>query len=207
MSGQITRKEIIEDEAIVWGPEYAKNVDLAVKKNKEFVDSIISLVEANNKLRGSSNAKELAENQRKVNEVSEKTSVIWKEQIQLENALISTKKKNELATEGTNRALSQERIELALVNKQVKQETLERLGLVGAYTKLSQARNDAKIKLRDLIVSEKASTAEIRKAQAEFDKYDAKVRKADKAVGDFSKNVGNYKSAFSGLSSIFLPLE
>ena len=37
MSGQITRKEIIEDEAIVWGPEYAKNVDLAVKKTKSLL--------------------------------------------------------------------------------------------------------------------------------------------------------------------------
>jgi len=140
---------------------------------------------------------------KQLQDVSKQNISVWKEQIQLENALISTKKKKQLATEGTNRALSQERIELALVNKQVKQETLERLGLVGAYTKLSQARNDAKIKLRDLIASEQASTAEIKKAQIEFDKYDAKVKKADKAVGDFSKNVGNYKSAFSGLKDIF----
>lgn len=203
MSGQITRKEIIEDEAIVWGPEYAKNVDLAVKKNNEFVASILSLVEANNKLRGSSNAKELAENQRKVNDVSEKTSVIWKEQIQLENALISTKKKNELATEGTNKKLIEERLLLAQTNAEIKKQTLERLGLVSSYTKLNAARTESKNKLRDLIASEKASTAEIKKAQIEFDKYDAKVRKADKAVGDFSKNVGNYKSAFSGLKDIF----
>jgi D-ribose pyranose/furanose isomerase RbsD len=149
MSGQITRKEIIEDEAIVWGPEYAKNVDLAVKKNNEFVASILSLVEANNKLRGSSNAKELAENQRKVNDVSEKTSVIWKEQIQLENALISTKKKNQLASEGTNRALTKERVLLAETNKEIKLQAREQLGMVTAYEKLNRSRTEAQ---KDLLI-------------------------------------------------------
>jgi len=71
-----------------------------------------------------------------------------------------------------------------------------------AYNKLNKARTDAKNHLRDLIASEKASTAEINKAQKAFDILDQKVRKADRAVGDMSKNVGNYKSAFSGLSNL-----
>jgi tape measure domain-containing protein len=74
--------------------------------------------------------------------------------------------------------------------------------LNSAYNKLNKARTDAKNHLRDLIASERASTAEINKAQKAFDVLDQKVRKADKAVGDMSKNVGNYKSAFSGLSNL-----
>ncbi|MBF2709955.1 tape measure protein [Flavobacterium soyangense] len=201
--GTITRKDIITDEALNWGNEYKQTLEAAIGKNKEFVAGILEIHEANKLLRGSIDQKQFTENSKKINEESQKTIAIWKEQIQLENALIATKKKNELATEGTNRALVKERLELALTNKQIKQEALERLGLVGAYEKLNKSRTDAKNKLRDLIVSEKASTLEITKAQKAFDGYDAKIKKADKAVGDFSKNVGNYKSAFSGIGNLF----
>lgn len=203
MEGQITRKDIIADDAISWGADYAKTLDLAIGKNKEFVTAIVSLSEANNRLRGSFNQAEFVENQKRVNAANNEAIGIWKEQIQLENNLISTKKKVELASEGTNRALVKERLELALINKEIKQEQLERLGLVSAYTKLNNARTEAKNKLRDLIASEQASTTEIKKATVEFDRLDAKVRKADRAVGDFSKNVGNYKSAFTGIKDIF----
>ncbi|SHF89577.1 tape measure domain-containing protein [Flavobacterium fluvii] len=200
--GTITRKDIITDDALNWGEDYKKTMELAIGKNKEFAISILEMNEANKLLRGSTNQKEFAENSKKLNEQNKKSLDIWKEQIQLENALIATKKKTELATEGTNRELTKERVLLAETNKKIKQETLERLGLVGAYEKLNKARTDAKNKLRDLIASEKASTLEIQKAQRAFDGYDAKIKKADKAVGDFSKNVGNYKSAFSGIGNI-----
>ena len=200
MSGQITRKEIIQDEAIVWGPEYAKNVDLAVKKNKEFVDGILLMVEANNKLRGSSNAKEYADNQKRVNEVSEKTLTVWKEQIQLENNLISTKKKNELATEGTNRALTKERILLAETNKEIKLQAREQLGMITAYEKLNRARAESQKRLADLLSAEKKNIAEIIVAQREFDKLDARVKAVDASIKNYSKNIGNYSSAFQGLN-------
>ena len=202
--GTITRKEIITDEALAWGGEYAKTLDLAIGKNKEFVTAIVALNEANNKLRGSFDQKAFIENQKSLNTENQKTLGIWKEQIQLENALISTKKKNELATEGTSRALVKERLELALVNKQVKQEAMERLGLVSAYTKLNQARTDAKNKLRDLIAAEGASIEQIKKAQKEYDTLNKKVVAADHAVDDFSKNVGNYpfQNAAKGLKNL-----
>lgn len=202
--GTITRKEIITDEALAWGGEYAKTLDLAIGKNKEFVTAIVALNEANNKLRGSFDQKAFIENQKSLNTENQKTLGIWKEQIQLENALISTKKKNELATEGTSRALVKERLELALVNKQVKQEAMERLGLVSAYTKLNQARTDAKNKLRDLIATEGTSIEQIKKAQKEYDTLNKKVVAADHAVDDFTKNVGNYpfQDATKGLRNL-----
>ena len=95
-----------------------------------------------------------------------------------------------------------ERVQNQENNKVLKQESLERLGLVSVYTKLNKSRTDAKNTLRDLIASEKASTDEIKRAQREYDILDKKVKKADNAVGDFSKNVGNYKSAFSGLTNL-----
>ena len=47
MSGQITRKDIITDDAISWGNDYAKILEAAISKNKEFVASVIAINEAN----------------------------------------------------------------------------------------------------------------------------------------------------------------
>ena len=86
--------------------------------------------------------------------------------------------------------------------KAAEREALANEKLNSAYNQLNAARARAKNVLRDLIASESASNAEIRKAQREFDVLDQKVRKADKAVGDFSKSVGNYKGALSGIGNL-----
>jgi len=198
-TGQITRKEIIEDEALRWGEDYAKLMEKAIGKNKEFVESILALNEANKQLRASGNQKELAENQRLANVQGEKALDIWKEQNQLELALISTKRKNLLATESTNRALVKERTALAETNKEIKLQAREQLGLIGSYEKLNKARNDAQKRLGDLLSAEKKSTAEVIKAQLEFNKLDARVKAVDASLKNYSKNIGNYQSAFQGL--------
>ncbi|CAB4136021.1 Caudovirus, tape measure, N-terminal [uncultured Caudovirales phage] len=86
--------------------------------------------------------------------------------------------------------------------KSAEREALANEKLNSAYNQLNAARARAKNVLRDLIASETASNAEIKKAQREFDILDQKVRKADKAVGDFSKSVGNYKGALSGIGNL-----
>lgn len=200
MSNAITRRQIIEDEAMKWGEEYAKNLEPAVKKNKEFVEVILQLVDANNKLRASSSQKELQDNIRITNQLGERATTIWKEQNQLELALISTKKKNELATEGTNRALIKERTALAETNKELKQVAREQLGLVSSYEKLNRARKVAQDRLAELLSAEKRNIAEVVIAQQEFNKLDARVKAVDAAIRNYSKNIGNYQSAFQGLN-------
>lgn len=190
--GQITRRDIIEDEALKWGPEYGKQMEVAIGKNKEFANSILLVNQAMSDLRKTTSQKDFNVVLERTNELSKQSVNVWREQDQAEKALITTMRKHELATEATNRALLKERTLLAETNKQVKQEVLERLGLVSAYTKLSKARTEAKDKLKDLMVAENASRADIKKAQREFDVLDRKIRKADAAVGDFSRNVGNY---------------
>lgn len=200
---QITRKDIISDDAIKWGSEYVKYVNEAIGKNKEFVDALKVLNEQTSKGRLAKDVQAFIEAQKKLNEENEKTKVILTEQMKLENQLATVKKKNELATNDTSKALAEERLLLAQTNAAIKKETLDRLGLTGAYTKLNAARTEAKKKLLDLLAAENASTDAIKRAQKEFDVLDKKVRSADKATGDFSKNVGNYKSAFEGLGPIF----
>ena len=175
-----------------WGEVYSKNLEVAIGKNKEFVSGILDIAKNLNTIKSATNNTELVRSKQKEVEIITKTANVWKEQIQLENQLISIKRKQQLASESTNQAVIKERVELEVMNKVLKNSILEKMGLIGAYKKLNDARTEAKNKLRDLIASETASSAEIKKAQKEFEVLDAKVRKADLAVGDFTKNVGNY---------------
>ena len=72
--------------------------------------------------------------------------------------------------------------------------------LVGAYANLNAKHQQAKKTLQDLIASQTASNAGIRKAQKEYDALDKRVVKANNAVRQFNYNVGNYpKQATSGI--------
>ncbi len=86
-----------------------------------------------------------------------------------------------------------------------------------AYVQLTANREKAKNKLQDLIASERASSAEIRKAQKEFDVLNKKVAAADKAVGRFSdanrkinglaSSVGNLMTAFGVGTGLYLAVD
>ena len=72
----ITRKQIIEDEAIRWGEEYVKNLQPAVDKNKEFIASILALNEANNQLRNSQNNKQFFRTKEEILLLHEETTLL-----------------------------------------------------------------------------------------------------------------------------------
>src|SRR5690606_27657860 len=125
-----------------------------------------------------------------------------REEAKLKRDLINLEKAEAAQVKRKTTLTMEERVQRQLANKAEKEAVLNKMGLIGAYQKLNAQRTEAKKRLLDLISSERASNAEIKKAQREFDVLDRKVRKADTAVGDFTKNVGNYKSAFSGLSNL-----
>jgi TP901 family phage tail tape measure protein len=218
MSGQITRRDIIEDEALRWGSEYAKVMEEAIGKNREFVDTIVALNAENVKLRRSENQTEYLKQKNEVKLLTEKTNASIKEQLTLETSLekikqekIRTEKleldainKKSNAQKKSNALTIEERVQNEVNNRALKQSAREKLGLVGAYEKLNKSRTDAKKRLLDLLSAEERNIVAIRKAQKEYDVLDAKVRKADKAVGDFTKNVGNYpfSNAASGLRNL-----
>ncbi|MFM9825843.1 tape measure protein [Flavobacterium sp.] len=101
--------------------------------------------------------------------------------------------------------------------KATQQSVLANEKLSRAYVELTTRREKAKNKLQDLIASEQASTAEIRKAQKEFDILNKKVASADKAVGRFSdanrkinglaSSVGNLMTAFGVGTGIYLAMD
>ena len=206
--GQITRKDIITDEALNWGEDYKKTMEAAIGKNKEFATSILVMNEANKLLRGSTDQKQFAENTKKFNEESQKTLGIWKEQIQLENSLISTKKKNELVTESTNRELTKQRILLSEQNKAVKQEAQNQLGLVTVYQKVQNKLNALGKEYSDLSIRKnlgaKLTNDEIKRyefLEKKIITYDQALKLTDATQGKHQRNVGNYTGSFNALNN------
>ncbi len=198
--GVITRKQVIEDEALNWGAEYQKQVQLAIDKNKEFAKGIIEINDAAKQIKNSSNNSEYIKAKTKEIEISKTQGVVWREQIQLENQLISAIKKKQLISEGTSRALIKERVELQQTAKVLKLEARERLGLVSSYEKLNSKRLEAQKTLANLLSAEKVNITQVKSAQLEYDKLDARVKAVDAATKNYSKNIGNYSSAFKGLN-------
>lgn len=191
--GLITRKDIITDDALNWIPEYRAGILEITKVQKDFVSSILALNEANSKSRSSSNPKELAENQKKTNDIAKNSLAVLKQQTALENQLIAAKEKNKLATSDVAIAIQRERIETANKNKEVKQGIIEE---TSAYAKLNNQRTAAKKVLLDLVAAQGTGTAAVKKAQAEFDALDKKVKEADHSAKDFTKSVGDYSNGF-----------
>lgn len=213
-SGIITRKDIIEEDAITWGADYAKNVNIAIDSNKSLIESTKELSKISASYLKSTNQQEfITLKQQETLEFNKSVNAIKLEEQALKAAekakqeTLKTRKleldaigKEETARKRTTKLSIEERVELEANNRVLKQAAREKLGLVSAYDKLNNKRTEAKKKLRDLIATEDASTKSIQKAQIEFDRLDAKVKLADDAVRDFTKNVGNYPklNAFAG---------
>jgi TP901 family phage tail tape measure protein len=128
----------------------------------------------------------------KLNAIFEKTNKVKLDAAKLSESSTVALDRLKEAQNGQTSAKIQERVATELNNKTLKQEALERLGLVSAYSKLTTARDVSKNKLRDLIASETASTAEIKKAQKEFLELEKKVRGADSAVNSISKSAKGF---------------
>ena len=204
--GTITRQDLITNDALEFGDIYVAEIKKAITANDQLVKSAKDLAVVVNSYRKAENQQQFIEAKQAEILISQKAVLQIKEQTAAETAAekvkqetlrtrklnIEVEQKEQKAKDGTIKLTIEERVQNEINNKILKQEALERLGLVSAYTKLNKSRTDAKKTLQDLIASESASTAEIKKAQREFDLLDGKVRKADRAVNDFTKNVGNY---------------
>jgi hypothetical protein len=124
-NGIITRKDIIEDEALTWGQDYAKLMQSAIDKNKEFNKGIIESSNLLKSIKASENNTTYIKIKEQEIQINKRQSEVWREQIQLESQLISAKNKNQLATESTSRSLIKERVELEATNRALKQTARE----------------------------------------------------------------------------------
>ncbi|MEO8236079.1 MAG: hypothetical protein ABI549_11740, partial [Flavobacterium sp.] len=205
-NGIITRKDIITDDALQFGSDYAAELEKAIAANKQLLASSLELSKVMSSYRKIDNNQQFLEAKQSEILISQKIVLALKEreaaEISLEKIRQESIKTEKLRQQSENQSQKvkqatvkltiEERVQNELNNKALKQGALEKLGLIGAYQKLNKERTDAKRKLLDLISTENTSTDAIKKAQKEFDVLAARVKKADDAVNDFTKNVGNY---------------
>ncbi|MHB1106561.1 MAG: phage tail tape measure protein [Lutibacter sp.] len=181
---------------------------MAIDKNKEFTKGIIELNNASKQIKNATNNSEYVKAKTKEIEISKKQGVIWKEQIQLENQLISAIKKKQLALESTSSALIKERVELQLRNKQTKEAAILSSKLSSEYAKLVIKMNQAASSIQSLIAKKlqgielsNKEQQELKESQLQFAKYQRAVLGADASVGRFQRNVGNYPKALGAAAN------
>lgn len=215
--GLITRKDIIEDQAMNIGSDYAKSMQPAIEANKQLVASLKEMAPLVNVFRNVGNQQAYIQakqqeniitlqaiNANKLLEASELSlEKIKKAKLLTEKAELDVASKKEAITKRNTQLTVEERVQNEINNRVLKQEAKERLGLVGAYEKLNKARNEAQKRLADLLSAEKKNITEIIAAQREFDKLDARVKAVDASIKNYSKNIGNYSSALTGLNDTF----
>lgn len=213
--GVITRKDIIEDEALKWGDDYAQEIKKAVnaqeillKQTKE----MMGIMSQYYKIKTMSEYISLKQQetlitQQAVNAIKlEETAMLASEKVK-KAKLVTLKQELALQSQKDRQVKSSikltidEKIQLQETAKALKSEARERLGLIGTYEKLNKKRQEAQTTLANLLSAEKKNVSEIIIAQREFEKLDARVKAVDASIKNYSKNIGNYKSAFSGLNS------
>lgn len=204
--GTITREDIIKDNALTWGPEYAKQVKEAINANKEFLNGLREINTLSNSIRGGGGNNDYTRlrneqrltNERLINSTRQLEAAELSAQ-RIEQARLRTER--EAITTADRRANSQrrgtqltieERIQNEINNRALRQQARETLGLVGPYERLVAERLKAKKVLLDLMAAENQNASAIRNATRAFEELDRRVRAADRAVGDFQRNVGNY---------------
>lgn len=204
--GTITRKDIITDDSLTWGPEYAKQLKIADDANNQFKTGLKETFKILNDIRGVKSSTELIDqknkealaNQKVINSIKQlETAEIAAEKIK--QAKIKTDKdalalsdKEANAKKINTKLTIEERIEIEKTNRTLKLQAIANMGLKDAYAALNAQRTLAKRTLLDLLAAENQDVKAIKEATKAFEALDKRVRSADKAVGDFTKNVGNY---------------
>ena len=98
--------------------------------------------------------------------------------------------------------LAQVRVANAEVSKQLKQQAREVLGLSGAYDKLQQEFNQAKVAAQNLGAQLGVNSNEYKAAAAAALALNNQLKSIDAGVGGFQRNVGNYASGFQNFTQV-----
>lgn len=201
--GIITIQDVITDEALKWGDEYAKNVDLAINKNNQLVAAALQLKAVYTQLQGATNLSQLAAGQTAAANASKKAADAYADrakalaqvdkerQRQLQN-LLTTENRLQNVNSITNKQLQEKRELLRQEERAIKKE-LTYMGQLEQkrYIALQQVQNlNAKKALGNRLSAEEAN--QLQNSTKEFKKYNDEFKKIKTGVGDFGFNVGNY---------------
>lgn len=172
-------------------------IDLIVKSLREEALAVKDLNEERTKLLAT---------EKMLAEVSKVRTKATKESINSLLAEYAAIQKTQKAKKETTKLTVEERVQNQELNRVLRYQARENLGLVGAYEKLNRQRTEAQRRLANLLSAEQRNNAEIREAQREYNTLNRRVREVDDAVDYFHKNIGNYKSALGGYTNLLTSL-
>lgn len=216
MSGVITRKDIITDEALKFGETYAKNVQVAIDKNEELTasakemfniyknlgkaqnnqdfvkaknDEALALKKATNAIKEREAALISAE---KVKQASIKTE---KAQIDLQNKQLTNAQRQEAALKRKTKLTAEEKRELQVLNRNAREAAIISSKLSTEYEKQSTRLVVLRRRYKDVALAEGETSKNAQRLRAEIVKLDASLKRVDANVGQFQRSVGNYGKA------------
>ena len=143
-----------------------------------------------------------------IKEGTEQINALYKEQERLEKALVASKAKLELATESTNKAVTENRTKLQQQNKAIKEAAKLSSSLSSEYEKQQIKLNQLIRKQRELKLSQelgnkltKKQKEELERLTKQIQKLDNVFKKVDGSSGRFQRNVGNYPKGLKAAAS------
>lgn len=201
--GTITRKEIIEDDALVWGPIYAKNVQTAINKNDDLKKSALELMGIFEKLNKTTSGTELAEAQeaaaaaatngtKAYEDQAKALAKVDEERTKQMRALLRVTNQRQNVDSKTNKQLIEQRKLLQQETKEIKNNMTFLGRLTGLRDKARksiqelQAKQALGIKLHD------QEQKELDQSVKKFDRYNKSLKDIREGTNQFFDNVGNY---------------
>jgi hypothetical protein len=219
-TGNITRKDLITDEGLSWGSEYAKNLQIAIDKNDELIKSSKQLFTLYQQLQGVANNKQLVAIQNKQIQITQTATKAYEDQgkalakVDEErqkslSSLLRTTNKLQNVNTTTNKQNIEARETLRLQNLEIKRN----MTFIG---RLTNERDKARKSVQDLQAKQALGFSlsdreqkELRESTKAYTSYEKKLQAIKKATGQWQDDVGKYPRLFGGaIKSIksFLPL-
>ncbi|URM37136.1 phage tail tape measure protein [Flavobacterium anhuiense] len=229
--GIITRKDVIEEDALTWGADYEKQVKIAIDSNQKWVKSINDIYDAQQKIRGAQSNSELIKAKQQEALATQKVILGIKEQeaaeisankikisaIQLSEAERKAKlaaqdaeDKLQKSKDANRKKTADEIFDQGVLARNSRNQAILNSKLATEYEKLTAKKRIAAIALQNLIIAGKKAdetqdqyNARLRVAQHEFDELHRRVVAANRAISVFNDNVGNYpQNAAQGIRDL-----
>lgn len=220
--GIITRKDIISEDAMNFGKDYAEQLKVAIEQNIALVNSVKELNALATKFKKAENQKAYIEaKQAKVLETQKAINNIKKREA-AELSLLKVKKQSILTAEAERKAkvaatnaekiaqtakektiklTAQERYEIQQLNKMAKQAAILSSSLSTEYEKQSVKLIQLRRRYKDVALTQGYTSTEAKKLRAQIQKLDTTLKQVDAHVGQYQRSVGNYGKAMQSASA------
>lgn len=190
---EITRQDLISDDALQAPLILADNLDKAAKKFKEFRDSAVKTNEATQNTKSTKEATDAVE----------KLTAEQVELIKVNNQLVAVQAKNNEAYAEAKRKVDDANAALknriSLGERDAKTLTRQNASLKELQAALTKNRQE----FAKLTNEQQRSGKEGQNLLKVIQRQDADVKSLSAAMGQHQANVGNYKSAWAGLGNTF----